>query len=69
MKKLIACLLLVVILATMLTACGSFKCEMCGKEDSGSGNDVNYMGKDMVVCDECEEGIEAAKDLLGGLAG
>ena len=65
MKKLICCLLLVVVLATMLTACGKFKCDMCNEEKSGEKHETEMLGKEVVICDDCYEDIQDLADAMG----
>ena len=67
MKKLICLLLIVVVLATMLTACGSFTCDFCGEEGSGSGNTIKVLGEEGVLCDDCYDEWNSASSALGGL--
>jgi len=64
MKKLISILLLVVVLATMLTACGKFTCDMCGEEKSGKKHEESMLGESIVICDDCYKALE---DLAGAL--
>lgn len=64
MKKLISILLLVVVLATMLTACGKFTCDMCGEEKSGKKHEESMLGESVVICDDCYKALE---DLAGAL--
>lgn len=64
MKKLISILLLVVVLATMLTACGKFTCDMCGEEKTGKKHEESMLGESVVICDDCYKALE---DLAGAL--
>lgn len=64
MKKLISILLLVVVLATMLTACGKFTCDMCGEEKTGKKHEESMLGESIVICDDCYKALE---DLAGAL--
>lgn len=64
MKRLISILLLVVVLATMLTACGKFTCDMCGEEKSGKKHEESMLGESIVICDDCYKALE---DLAGAL--
>lgn len=52
MKRLISILLLVVVLATMLTACGKFTCDMCGEEKTGKKHEESMLGESIVICDD-----------------
>lgn len=64
MKRFISILLLVVVLATMLTACGKFTCDMCGEEKSGKKHEESMLGESIVICDDCYKALE---DLAGAL--
>ena len=64
MKRIICALLLVVVLATMLTACGKFECDMCGEEKSGKKYEEDFFGEEIVICKDCYEDLE---ELAGGL--
>ena len=64
MKKLICILLVVVMMATMLTACGKFKCDLCGEEKSGKKHEESMLGESVVICDDCYKALE---DLAGAL--
>ena len=63
MKKKIGVLLVTVMAALSLTGCGTFKCDMCGEEKSGSKHSYSFLGQDMVICDDCYEGVQ----ILNGL--
>lgn len=67
MKKLISLLLVVVILATMLTACGDFTCDMCFEEASGDGHTIEVLGSKEHVCDDCYEEYKALERELDSL--
>lgn len=58
MKKKLAILLIVVLCASTLTACGSFTCGMCGREKSGRKYKVDFFGE-TVICKDCYEGLKA----------
>ncbi len=58
MKKLISVLLLVAVMATLLTACGSFTCGLCKKEKSGKKYDTEISGQAFVICKDCHDGLE-----------
>ena len=64
MKRLISILLLVVVLATMLTAFGKFTCDMCGEEKTGKKHEESMLGESIVICDDCYKALE---DLAGAL--
>ena len=65
MKKLICVLLVVVMMATLLTACGKFKCELCGEEKSGKKYEGEVLGEKVVYCDECYKELQELKNALG----
>ena len=48
----------------MLTACGKFECEMCGKEKSGKKYKNEVLGEEVVMCEECYKELQALKDSL-----
>ena len=52
MKKIIA---VICVLAALfaLTACGKFKCDICGQEKSGDKHEVEILGRTLTVCDDC----------------
>jgi len=58
MKKLICGLLLVVAMATMLTACGKFECDLCGKEKSGKKYESEVLGEEVIICKDCHEDLD-----------
>ncbi len=64
MKNLVKVLLLVVVLATMLTACGKFTCDTCGKEKSGKQHKSEVFGEEVVMCDDCYDDLEKLADEL-----
>ena len=62
MKKLICILLVVVMMATMLTACGKFKCDLCGEEKSGKKYTGEVLGEEVEYCKDCREDLEDIAD-------
>lgn len=48
MKKIIAAITMLTLVATLFTACG-FTCDACGEKSSGEQHD--FLG--MKVCDDC----------------
>jgi len=58
MKKMIALLLLVVTLATLLTACGRFECNICKEKKFGKRYESSLLGQEIVVCKDCYEGLQ-----------
>ena len=65
MKKLIAVLCLLVVMASMLTAC-KFTCDLCGEEKTGKQTKGEVMGEEVVYCKECKEDLDQLKDAFGG---
>ena len=55
MKKLIALVLLVVMMATMLAACGKFTCDICDEEKSGKQYEGAVLGEEFIACEDCYE--------------
>ena len=67
MKKIVIALLLVVALVATLTACGTFKCDICGEEKSGSKHTEEILGEEVVICSDCYEEMEELGDDLEDL--
>ena len=67
MKRIIGIAALIAMLATMLTACGSFKCDICQQEKSGGKNTLELLGEEVVCCDDCYDEIDKGMDALGDL--
>ena len=65
MKKLICVVLLVVVIATMLTACGKFKCDLCGEEKSGKKYERELFGQEIDICKDCYKDLEELADAFG----
>ena len=62
MKKLICVALLIIAMASMLTACGKFTCDICGKEKSGKKHTDELLGQEIVYCDDCHKGLSDLAD-------
>ena len=67
MKKFFAIALLVIMMVSLLTACGKFECELCKEEKSGKKHKEEVLGQEVVICDECHDGLEALKDAASEL--
>lgn len=64
MKRVICVLLLVVMLATLLTACGKFQCDLCGEEKTGKKYEEEVLGQPVTYCKDCYEDLEDIADAL-----
>ena len=64
MKRLICVFLLVVMLASLLTACGKFECDLCGEEKSGKKHKEELLGEEIVICNDCYKELEELTDGL-----
>ena len=64
MKRLICVFLLVVMLASLLTACGKFECDLCGEEKSGKKHKEELLGEEVVICNDCYKELEELADGL-----
>lgn len=64
MKKLVAIVCLVLVMATMLTACGKFKCGLCGEEKSGKKHEEKVMGEKITYCDDCYKELKELGDMF-----
>ncbi len=58
MKRIIAAVLTLVMAMALLAGCGSFKCDLCGKESDGEKHETEVLGKEIVICDDCYETID-----------
>ena len=65
MKRFICVLLLIAMLATMLTACGKFECDLCGEEKSGKKYESEFLGQEILICKDCYEDLEDLADMFG----
>ena len=68
MKKIIA-LALVIVTVFALTACGKFTCDLCKKERSGKRYKTEALGKEIVICENCNEKVSDVKGFVDGIAG
>ena len=64
MKKLICVLMVVVIMATMLTACGKFTCDLCKEEKTGKKHETEVLGEEVVYCDDCYNSLKELGEAL-----
>lgn len=65
MKRLVCLLLLVSMVAALLIGCGSFKCDLCGKESDGEKYEVEVLGEELIYCDDCYEDMKSLGSLFG----
>ena len=64
MKKLICGLVLAATLATALTGCGKFTCDLCNEEKSGKQYKDEILGQEVIYCKDCYEELkELGEDL------
>ncbi len=59
MKKFIAIVCVVIAMATLLTACGKFTCDLCQQEKSGKKTKITVDGETGVFCSDCKDAAEA----------
>ena len=64
MKKLVAIMCLVLVMATMLTACSKFTCDLCGEKKSGKKHEEKILGESVVYCDECYKELKELGDMF-----
>ena len=64
MKRILCALILVAMLATMLTGCGKFTCDLCNKEKSGKQYTDEIFGQQVIYCQDCYNEL---KELEGDL--
>ena len=67
MKKFIAVVAVVIAMATLLTACGKFTCDVCEKESDCNKYKHEIAGEKVVLCESCEALYELAQSLGAGL--
>jgi len=64
MKKKLAVLCMAVVTAMSLAACGSFTCDGCGEEKSGSKHEVTLLDEKMVLCDDCYKDFKDLQEII-----
>lgn len=67
MKRLIAVVALVMVMAVMMTACGKFKCALCREEKFGIKHETTVLGQEIVYCSDCAESLDNLSDSLDSL--
>ena len=68
MKKIFA-ILLVVVLAMSMAACGKFTCDLCDEDKFGKKNTAEIFGQEIEYCNDCKEELEDFSNSLDGLFG
>ena len=69
MKKTVAIVVSTIFALSLLSACSSYKCELCHKNKSGDPYIVTSQGVDHKVCGDCyytAAGFSAVDDAMGG---
>lgn len=64
MKKRIQFAAVLVLLITMLCGCSKFTCDMCDEEKTGVKHSVDFFGQELVICDDCMDGLEALGNMF-----
>ena len=67
MKKIICVVLLVALMATLLTACGVFECDLCGENKFGIKHEESLFGETITYCDDCKEDLEDLNNMFSSL--
>lgn len=65
MKKFVALLMLVIVVATLFCGCGKFTCDICGEEKTGRKYTEEIMGEKISYCKDCKEDLEALGNMFG----
>ena len=66
MKKLISVLLLVVMMVSLLVACGEeeFTCEVCGQTQTGTQYTETLDGEKFICCKTCKDDLKELNDSM-----
>ena len=64
MKRIITLALVGVMSMSFLAGCGKFTCDMCEEEKSGKKHKEELLGEEIVICDDCYEGLQSLGDLF-----
>ena len=58
-KRIIACFAMLALLLG-LASCGNktFECDLCGKEKTGKSHQVEALGQEITVCEDCYKEIK-----------
>ena len=67
MKRVISLVLVVLMLATLLCACGAetYVCDSCGNEVTQKPIKMELLGEEVKICDECKAMFEELADMFG----
>ena len=58
MKKIICTALLTLAMVASLVSCGKFTCDGCDEEKKGKKHEIEVLGEEVVLCDDCYEELE-----------
>ncbi len=64
MRKMIRFAAMLMLVASMLCGCAKFTCDLCNEEKSGKKHTADFFGQELVICDDCMDGLEALGDML-----
>lgn len=64
MKKKITAMMLAMVAAVSLTACGKFTCDICSEEKSGKQYKAVVMDEEVVYCQDCKDMMDEVMDLF-----
>ena len=58
---------LTLLMVFFLASCGKFKCDMCGKEKSGTQHKETVFGQEITMCDDCYNNYKKGADAISSL--
>ena len=66
-KRVMLIALAAVMLCMALAACSAepFKCGMCNKEKTGKQHKYEFIGQQMIICDDCYKSVKGIGDAFG----
>lgn len=64
MKKIICLILVVLTLCSLLAACSSFECDICGEKKTGKKHTEKLFGEEIVYCDDCYKSLQELENLF-----
>ena len=62
MKRKITLLLALATMVGALAGCGKFTCDICGQEKSGKSYKSEFLGQEIVMCQDCKDDFDAIQD-------